>query len=677
MLNEPTFFFPCPGCGSAVHIEMLRLEDTDPATVSCGLCRMPVSVPRFGNRVPIADGDLFQVFRAVDRRSGQVVALKSIARTRLRDRLIRSLEGRAAAPGGGVNAERRPASGAHSRPRPQDGVWGVALEEEIRSLETRIRDMASVLRSFPAAPYLVRLIDYCEDDREFSFVMELLRGETLAAHIRDSGPIIRRTAVEIVRCLLAALDAIHAAGFGHGNIRVEHIVFRSEDSQDLSIPVLCGFGFDTIPSSVGAPAVDRDAARVRSSNGAMFSPRADLAAVGRILFSMIAGIDRDAQSRDIAAIGAGWTAGFIKRLLQQAGRDSFRTAAEALADLDGRKQQYAATKFRFPFPGGVDIPNLSECLYVMPATTCNLRCRFCGYSKMSLAKQIMSNDLFVRVVTGACRYGFSRFGLTPMVGEALLDPCLPDKFEFLESRPDVAGYSFCTNFITADPSFIQSLLCLRKLQWLSISICGHDLESFTSLTGAGPEAFERLLDNLEHLSRAPSFPFPLELRVRTVRSFGPGALTSRLGRLLRRFAERKAQIRIPHDLYSNRGGLISAQDLAGVDITMKKEIPKGNSPCVFLFYKHTVLPDGRLNACYTGDVNATMVIGDLSRQTLEEVYSLHNEAWLRLIEGQLRGCFSGVCRNCTDYRSVADRHYSFRYHEKLSLRLSDFLDQLR
>jgi len=313
----------------------------------------------------------------------------------------------------------------------------------------------------------------------------------------------------------------------------------------------------------------------------------------------------------------------------------------------------------------------------MPATACNLRCRFCGYSKMSLAKQVMSNDLFVRVVTKACRFGFSRFGLTPMVGEALLDPCLPDKLEFLECGPDVVGYSFCTNFIMADSAFIQSLLRLRKLQWLSISICGHDPKSFTSLTEAGPEVFERLLDNLEHLSRVPSLPFPLELRVRTIRRFDPGAQTSRLGRLLRHFAERKAQIRIPHDLYSNRGGLISAQDLADVDIALKEEIPKGNSPCVFLFHKHTVLPNGRLNACYTGDVNATMVIGDLSRQTLEEIYSLNNEAWLRLIEGQLHGCFTGVCRNCTDYRSVADSHYSFRYHEKLSLRLSDFLDPLR
>jgi uncharacterized Fe-S cluster-containing radical SAM superfamily protein/tRNA A-37 threonylcarbamoyl transferase component Bud32 len=654
------FLFPCPGCRSALHIEMSGLEHTAPATVSCRLCRIPVSVPRFGNRVLISAGDLFQVFRAVDRPSGQVIALKSISRSRLRDWVIQKREDRAS-----------------SRPRPPDGALDATVEEEIRSVETRIRDMASALHSLPATPYLIRLVDFCEDGREFNFVMELLKGETLAAHIRNSGPLDRRRAAEIARCLLAALDAIHAAGVGHGDIRAEHIICRSTDSQDFSTPVLCGFGLGTVDSTVRASMETLSPSWVRAPNGALFSPRADLQAVGGIFHSLVAGIHTDAQSRGIAALGTGWTAGCIKRLLQAAGRDSFSTAAETLADLDARRRRCAAATVRFSFPGNVDIPNLSECLYIMPATACNLRCRFCGCGKMSLAKQIMADNLFARVVTEACRFGFSRFGLTPMVGEALLDPHLLEKLEFLERCPDVAGYSFCTNFVAADAAFIKSLLRLRKLQWLSISICGHDPESFTALTETGPEVFERQLDNLEHLAGVPSLPFSLELRVRTVRSFDPGAQTSRLGSLLRHFAERKAQLRIPHDLYSNRGGLISIQDLAGVDIALKEEVPKSNSPCVFLFYKHTVLPDGRLNACYTGDVNATMVIGDLSRQSLEEIYSLDNETWLRLIEGQLRGCFTGFCRSCTDYRSVTESHYSFRYHEKLNLRLSDFLDQLR
>jgi len=744
MLNEPTFRFPCSGCGGALQIGLRQSEDTVPAAINCPLCGIPAAVPRFGNRVLIAAGDLFEMYRATDRQTGQVVALKSVTRSRLHEWVIQKLRAQAgnepqppapsqnstmerafspsqpgrlspgASPQAGMEArfqrscynssaiyerQRRvsyqpgakPQDAIATRQRAEgppynqsfetaspDGAWAATVAEAIRSMESRIREMAAALRSLPATPHVVRLIDFCEDDREFSCVMEFLPGKTLAALVRDSGKLDRQTASMVVRGLLAALEVIHAAGFEHGDIRPEHIVFRGAAGIDLSTAVLCGFGLGPASPSIGPPVMTGSrASLVRAPNGMRFSPQADLIAIGSILHSMVAGIDTEAQARGIPALGVGWTARFIERLLQTAGPDSFGSAAEALADLDARKKRCDDSPVRPLLPGGVDIPNLSECLYVMPATVCNLRCRFCGYSKMSLPKQIMANELFARVVTESCRFGFSRFGLTPMVGEALLDPQFPEKLEFLERCPGVAGYSFCTNFVTADAAFIRSLLHLRKLQWLSISICGHDPASFAALTETGPEVFEQLLDNLDHLAGVPSLPFPLELRVRTIRSFDPGEQTSRLGRLLRRFAARNVRIRIPHDLYSNRGGLISDEDLAGLDIALKEEAPKGNSPCVFLFYKHTVLPDGRLNACYTGDVNATMVIGDLSRQSLEEIYSLDNEAWLQLVAGQLRGNFAGICRNCTDYRSVADSHYSFRYHEKLNLRLSDFLDQLR
>jgi hypothetical protein len=650
MLSASTYSFPCPRCGNPAHSGMPPLNETGPAMVCCPVCRTLVPVPRFGNREPIAAGDVAQIFRAVDRQLGRVVALKSFVRVRMRERASRNL----------------------GRRTTQEPGW---LEQETCSMEYRLRMVAAGLRAIPPGPHIPRLLDFCEDAREFIFVMEFLEGNTLDRLLLEEGPIDRQAAATIVRGLLAALQAIHAAGFGHGNIRPEHILFRTENGNDLSTPVLCGFGLDAYP--LPADGSDPHSAPSACPAPGIISPaRTDLRSVGRVFHAMVAGIDAGTRPASLAAMGAGWTAGFIRRLLHSSASGSFATAAEGLMDMDSRLRRRAVAAARFPCPAVVNIPNLSERLYIMPATACNLRCRFCGYGKMSLARQIMPNDLFVRVVTEACGFGFTRFGLTPMVGEALLDPCLPDKLEFLERFPAVDGYSFCTNFIPTGPPFIGRLLGLRKLQWLSISICGHDHTSFAALTGAAPELYDRLLDNLEYLSRTHPRPFPLEIRMRTARSFDPGAHTTRLGQLLRLFAAQSARIRIPHDMYSNRGGLISPEDLAGLDITLKTEIPKGNSPCVFLFYKHTVLPDGRLNACYTGDVNATLVIGDLSTQTFEEIYALNNEPYLDLIRGQLRGRFPAVCSRCTDYRSVADTHYSFRYHEKRSLLLSDFLDQL-
>ena len=103
---------------------------------------------------------------------------------------------------------------------------------------------------------------------------------------------------------------------------------------------------------------------------------------------------------------------------------------------------------------------------------------------------------------------------------------------------------------------------------------------------------------------------------------------------------------------------------------------RGNVPCSFLFYKPTVLPDGRLNACYADDGNATMVIGDLSRQGFEEIYSLRNDAYVELLVSQLEGRWSPSCRACTGYRAVNDEHYSYAFHEKPFVSFAEFLDTL-
>ena len=45
----------------------------------------------------------------------------------------------------------------------------------------------------------------------------------------------------------------------------------------------------------------------------------------------------------------------------------------------------------------------------------------------------------------------------------------------------VQGYSFYTNFALADHQTVDTLLGLNKLRSLSVSIYGHDEESFLAL----------------------------------------------------------------------------------------------------------------------------------------------------------------------------------------------------
>lgn len=320
------------------------------------------------------------------------------------------------------------------------------------------------------------------------------------------------------------------------------------------------------------------------------------------------------------------------------------------------------------------VPNPRECLYVVPSTICNLKCRFCAYPKSTLDRRVMPHRLFVEVIDKACDYGFDTFGLTPLLGEALTDPHFQEKLEHLERHSGVRAYSFTTNFTLASATFIDGLRHLKKIRWLSISIYGHDEDTFFRITQAGPQHFHVLLDNLARLIEWPAVAVHVELRLRTSGEISEDQCHPRLREILSQYRARNVRIRIPNDRYSNWGGIISPSDLLGLNIRLKPEPEKTNVPCVFLFHKHTVLPDGRLNACYAEDGNATMIIGDLTRQRFDEIYSIHNVSYMNLIRSHFEGRYNKTCHECTGYRSVKEPNDLYSLYERPFLSMTEFVD---
>ncbi|MFO0875964.1 MAG: SPASM domain-containing protein [Gemmataceae bacterium] len=345
------------------------------------------------------------------------------------------------------------------------------------------------------------------------------------------------------------------------------------------------------------------------------------------------------------------------------------------ASLPTRQQRLEAMLDQLGDHAARHVPRLTECLYIAPSTICNLKCRFCAYPRSTLDKRLMPHELFTRVIEKACAFGFATFGLTPVLGEALLDPYFLCKLMFLEVTPGVSSYSFTTNFTVASPAVVAQLAQLKKLRSLQISIYGHNEDSFTRITQAPPRFFHKLLQHLEMLADSWESAARVELRLRTTGAFTLAECDPRLRRVLDALQARKAQVRVPHDRYSNWGGLISPADVAGLGIRLKPVVaPQG--PCTLLFYKPTVLPDGRLNACYSEDGNAALVIGDLSRQSFEEIYSLTNETYLRLITDQCLGRFASPCQECSGHRPTEQWHYSYNFHTEPFQTLAEFLESL-
>lgn len=138
---------------------------------------------------------------------------------------------------------------------------------------------------------VVRLLDVgeLEDGRPY-LVTELLDGQDLAAHLSRRGPMRIPEAIRVIAAALDGLEAIHASGIVHRDVKLENL-FLCEDGSvkviDLGIAkALWRRGSTTPPGvSLGTP---RTMAPEQYTLGEI-DPRADVYAAGLALYELCAG----------------------------------------------------------------------------------------------------------------------------------------------------------------------------------------------------------------------------------------------------------------------------------------------------------------------------------------------------------------------------------------------------
>ena len=309
------------------------------------------------------------------------------------------------------------------------------------------------------------------------------------------------------------------------------------------------------------------------------------------------------------------------------------------------------------------IPNRYEHLYIEVTNKCNLGCKFCAYTKGSLPKKNMTNDFFKEVIEKACEYGYSKFGLTPDAGEVFLDKYFIEKLDYLEQFEKVKSYSFFSNMTLMKREYIDFLVNCKKLTILSISIYGHDEESFIAVTGSDKKNYFNLLKNLQYLLKhQASSNMKIEIGFRTIRDFSFEKCNSELCLIIKKYKQSGTPIFVSTQ-YNNWGGLIKQNDVKDLDILLSNEdevYKKG--ACSLIFYKNIVLSDGRINACASRDINKTMIIGDLTKQNFNDIFNYKNKKYINLIKSQNKGDFHSICKNCDFYRSIYKKHDIYRYH---------------
>jgi serine/threonine protein kinase len=177
------------------------------------------------------------------------------------------------------------------------------LRPELRrsaGLVDRMRFEARIGMRFNHAN-LVRILEYGEDWIGPYFAMELLEGSTLGEILQHDPSLSPPHAAAIARQTAEGLATLHHAGFIHCDVKPSNLMIlgRSED-RALSLKIL-DFGIarqtrHSIEHGEGAPAPSGDTVvgtpgylAPEQLDGAHVGPKADLYALGVVLYRMISG----------------------------------------------------------------------------------------------------------------------------------------------------------------------------------------------------------------------------------------------------------------------------------------------------------------------------------------------------------------------------------------------------
>lgn len=129
------------------------------------------------------------------------------------------------------------------------------------------------------------------------------------------------------------------------------------------------------------------------------------------------------------------------------------------------KKTLAAMESR-PFELHLELTNL-----------CNANCVFCPYQFQTREVQFMSDEVFHKAVRDYVDVGGGSVGLTPIVGDALIDPKFLERARYLRSLRQIDRIWLTTNCILLDRFGIDAVL-QSGITALTVSTAGFDAEMY-------------------------------------------------------------------------------------------------------------------------------------------------------------------------------------------------------
>lgn len=274
--------------------------------------------------------------------------------------------------------------------------------------------------------------------------------------------------------------------------------------------------------------------------------------------------------------------------------------------------------------------------------------------------------LFEKVVEDYAHMGGGPVSLTPVGGDALLDPHLIERIKILDAHPEINQISLTTNAIALERySEEEVFYILKSLDCIQVSIGGLDAATYGTMYAV--DCFEKVQGAIERLLKVrdlvPS-PAHITLAFRT----NDWRFELRFKREIAGY--RKRGVFISHIwTYANYSGLVKSDERRNLVVLGSGEQKKTN--CLYGCISMAICWDGRITACGCADIEAdALAIGNAAEDSLSDVWSGNRR--IEIFDSFVKGKLAKICRNCSAYLPDANafsRPYFREYgpHQPLPL----------
>jgi len=317
-------------------------------------------------------------------------------------------------------------------------------------------------------------------------------------------------------------------------------------------------------------------------------------------------------------------------------------------------------------------------LYVDPSSACNFRCQFCPTGHRDLLKaseykrSVLDLALFEKLLRDLEAFPEPlKVMRMNKIGEPLLNKRLPAMIAMAKASGRVRYIDLATNASKFSPALLTSLI-EAGLDRLNISLEGVSREQYAEHAKVDMD-FDRLVENIRWLYAHRG---GCEVTIKIPGNYISGADKQKFFDLFgdhcdRIFVEELSPIWPEFDVEQRAG--VKVQDMEG----QYRQSLLDKDVCTYIFYAMALNADGTVSACCP-DWDQKLVVGDLHRDSLRDIWNSPAMRQLRLQHLQGRRRDNPVCRACghVKYAQVDNIDaYKGQLLEKLAARYGAMADR--